>query len=114
MELKDLLLKNKVLWSKTVRRLAPVHTKELRQENLQKVASFQTAKGLKVLSRLRPRTRFARTLGLPEHDCAKLVYSNGRRNCTQAPLKGQPPLKLRLGMLSAKLKAKFGHLCTET
>ncbi len=113
-EYKELLLKHKVLWSRTIKKLPPQQVKELGEEKLQKVACFNTQRVRKVLSSLRPRARSAKNLRLPEHDKVKLMYSNGKRNCTQALLKEQPPQKLRLGMLSAKLQAKFRHLCTET
>ena len=103
-----------MLWSITVKKLPLKQVKELGEERLDKVASFEAQKRRKVLSSLGTKTRLAKNLRLPEHDKVKLMYSNGKRNCTKALLKEQPPQKLRLGMLSAKLQAKFRHLCTET
>ncbi len=110
-EVKDLVLKHKALWSKAVRSLPDELRKEFKEVSLRNKKSKAAVKTCRRLRRGVARSRVAKPR-LPEHDCAKLVCSTGKRLCQPALQRGQLALKLSPGMLSAKLRAKFGHLCT--
>ncbi len=91
-EIEDLSLKHKVLWSKTVKKLPPNLCKELRKEDLPEEKREATPK-VKVRvkaetgrRRLRLRTRRCalKSPRLPDTDFLKLVYSSGKRQCKLA------------------------------
>ena len=116
-ESKELTTKNKTLWSKTVKRLPVGLAQKLLEEKLQQTEECQSRKAREAKKAVSCRLHFrrppARNLRLPEHDNTQIVYVKGKRNCTPAPRTGEPLPKLRRGMLSAKLRDRFSHLCIE-
>ncbi len=103
-------LRNKVTWSKKVRALP----KQLLDELPQAEVLVSDAEEPKAAA-TRSGKRKSGDLGLelstppPSHDFVQpaVVCTNKKACTTKQPV-------LRIGMLSAKLKERFGHLCTET
>ena len=105
---RKLLLKGKVTWSANVKKL---HPKLLAHFNPEAVLEKpEDARSLKTENLKRSRTSCSRLAALPLHDDLKATSKRGcKRACTAT---SEPILKLRMGMLSARLQARFGYLCT--
>ncbi len=105
-----LSLKYKTFWSRSVKRLPDKVLKEWPEAELQEI-NKDWVKGTKQKSWTEEGEARSAKHKLPETDEVKVVLTvaGKRRLCREFP-----PLKIRAGMLSARLKVKFGYLCTET
>ncbi len=104
-----LSLKHKVNWSKGVKKFPEKSLKSWPEKELPEVYK-DWRRGVKRKpepQNLKPRSVKA---PLPEGDEVKVVraVAGQKRQCSV-----QPAFKLRAGMLSARLRERFGHLCTE-
>ncbi len=103
-----LKLNHKASWSRTVKKLPEKELKEWPEEELPE-AEVEVKKGVKRKADC-DKAKSAKPK-LPEDDGLKVVLAvAGRKRLC----KENPPLKIRVGMLSARLKERFGYLCTET
>ncbi len=112
----ELKLKHKVSWSKGIRRMPEDF------ENFKPAELLQTNKDFKATtkrSRSKGQTPRAASKKVvpapPQSDRVGLVLAargTKRKLCTTTQQE-LPALKLKAGMLSAKLRDRFGHLCTE-
>ena len=103
-------LKYKTFWSRSVKRLPEKVLEEWPEAELQEV-NKDWGKATKQKSW--PEEGIARSAKHkpPETDEAKVVLTvaGKRRLCREFP-----PQKIRAGMLSARLRERYGYLCTET
>ena len=107
-----LKLKKKCSWTQTVKRLPEVlrrdfvvPQRQVQQPSQSRKEGAAAAKGLGGLGSGRKRVV---DTSLPKHDFVQPLFKKAKQQASQREL------VVTIGMLSAKLREKFSHLCTET
>ena len=115
---KKLLLKSKGGWIEALKVFKPEVTKKFHLADVTLFSNLQwlrTRKCLDTKAEVSPKV--PKRPGLSHRPCVHdfvqpIVASRGvKRACTDAPQRGRPIL--RIGMLNARLKERFAHLCTD-
>ena len=108
-----LSLKHKVAWASRVQKLSKEEAKNFEEVALRPEVTFAEDVEARGLGSGSAKSRGAQSLGvkrllLPEGD--EIIP---KRRCTKAAQKGKLDLNIRSSMLSAGLRSRFKHLCTD-